>query len=92
MFFKPDTSSLLSKHLTADIWNEYKGVDGFRQCIFSGVSNQESSVGVYAGASSHYTDFKKLFDPIVNEYHSHRADVKHVSDMKADVVKSDFTP
>lgn len=97
MFFKPDTSSLLSKHLTQAIWDEYKAVkceageSSFKQCIFSGIANQESAVGVYAGSVKDYTSFNKLYDPIITEYHGHGPDAKHTSDMKHDGITADFT-
>ena len=75
-FFKPDTNSALSRHLTQEIWNEYKdqkcdaGVT-FKTCVFSGVANLDSGIGLYAGSHHAYTKFNKLFDRVINEYHGH---------------------
>lgn len=88
-FFKADTSSALSRNLTQEIWDEYKdksckeGVT-FKTCCFSGVANQDSGIGLYAGSHDAYTTFNKLFDKVIKEYHGHDVDAKHVSDMNAD--------
>eukprot|EP00915_Cephaloidophora_sp_WS-2016_P003978 GHVH01005372.1.p1 GENE.GHVH01005372.1~~GHVH01005372.1.p1 ORF type:complete len:242 (-),score=41.96 GHVH01005372.1:655-1380(-) len=91
--FPEDTTSLLSKHLTREVWNEYKdqkdeaGVP-FKVCIFSGCKNVDSGVGVYAGSHSSYTQFHKLFDPVIEEYHGHKTTDMHVSNDEAAMVKS----
>jgi len=62
-------------------------------CVFSGVANQDSGIGVYAGSHDAYTKFNKLFDQVVLNYHKHDKDAKHVSDMSADGLENaDFTP
>lgn len=69
-FFKPDTDSALSRNMTQEIWNEYKdqscdaGVS-FKTCVFSGVANLDSGIGVYAGSKHSYTKFHKLFDKVI---------------------------
>lgn len=61
---------LLNKHLTKEVWDEYKdqkddaGVS-FKTCIFSGCQNVDSGVGVYAGSHSSYKKFNKLFDGVI---------------------------
>jgi hypothetical protein len=86
--FPQDHSSLLAKHLTEEVWNEYKdSVDdegvSFKQCIFSGCKNVDSGIGVYAGSISSYRKFSKLFDPVIQAYHGHSPTATHVSDMDA---------
>jgi len=83
--------------LTQEIWDEYKdksdasGVS-FKVCIFSGVKNLDSGIGLYAGSHDSYTTFSKLFDKVVQEYHGHAPDAKHTSDMKADDLQNaDFS-
>jgi hypothetical protein len=49
--------------------------------ILSGCQNVDSGIGVYAGSHDAYTTFNNLFEPIINEYHGHAADAKHVSNM-----------
>ena len=84
--FPADCQSLLSKHLTKDIWDKYHdkkdnaGVS-FKTCIFSGCKNVDSGIGVYAGSEQSYTAFKDFFDRIIQEYHGHGPDDRHVSDM-----------
>lgn len=69
-FFPAGTKSSLSKNLTAEIWNEYKdqkcdmGVT-FKTCIYSGVKNLDSGIGLYAGSHGAYTKFNKLFDKVI---------------------------
>ena len=88
-FFPPGTNSALSRNLTKEIWEEYKdecddcGVS-FKTCIFSGVKNLDSGIGLYAGSHNSYTKFCKLFDKVVEEYHGHGKDATHVSDMTTD--------
>ena len=88
-FFKPDTSSALSRNLNQEIWDEYKdksckeGVT-FKTCCFSGVANQDSGIGLYAGSHDSYTTFNKLFDKVIKEYHGHDVNDKHISDMNAE--------
>jgi creatine kinase/arginine kinase len=61
-------------------------------CVFSGVANQDSGIGVYAGSHDAYTKFNKLFDQVVLNYHKHDVDAKHVSDMSAEGLENaDFT-
>ena len=87
--FPAGTNSALSRNLTKEIWEEYKdqkdeaGVS-FKTCIFSGVKNLDSGIGLYAGSHNSYTKFEKLFDKVVEEYHKHGKDAKHVSDMNPD--------
>jgi arginine kinase len=87
--FPKGCGSLLSKTLTKGIWNKYKdekdasGV-GFKQCIFSGCKNTDSGIGVYAGSHDSYSKFSEMFDKIVEKYHGHKKNDKHVSDMTTD--------
>ena len=88
-FFEEGTKSQCKKCLTKEIWDEYKdqsceqGVS-FKMCVFSGIANQDSGIGVYAGSHDAYTKFNKLFDQVVLNYHGHDTDAKHVSDMSAE--------
>ena len=84
--FPEGTTSLLSKHLTKDIWEKYhdkvdaNGVS-FKTCIFSGCKNVDSGIGVYAGSADSYTAFKDFFDKIIFDYHGHTPSDIHVSNM-----------
>ena len=92
-FFTPECKSELKKCLTKEIWEEYKdkscaeGVT-FKTCIFSGVKNQDSGIGIYAGSQDSYTTFNKLFDQCVTNYHKHAPDAVHTSDMTADGIEN----
>jgi len=76
LFPAGSTDSALSRNLTEEIWNEYKnkydeaGVS-FKTCVFSGVKNLDSGIGLYAGDHSSYRVFNKLFDKVIQEYHGH---------------------
>lgn len=96
-FFKPDTNSALSRNLTQEIWNEYKdqscasGVS-FKICVFSGVANLDSGIGIYAGSHDSYTKFNKIFDKVIEEYHGHGPKAKHQSCMDASgITNADFS-
>lgn len=88
-FFLEGTKSSLSRNMTKEIWEEYKdqscdsGVT-FKTCIFSGIKNQDSGIGLYAGSHQAYTKFDKLFDKVVEEYHGHGKEATHKSDMTSE--------
>jgi len=87
--FPADCKSLVSKHLTKDIWEKYHdksdacGVS-FKTCVFSGCQNVDSGIGCYAGSEDSYKTFNSFFDKIIQEYHNHSPTDNHVSDMNAD--------
>merc|ERR1711934_351829 len=96
-FFTPECKSELKKCLTKEIWEEYKdqscsqGVT-FKTCIFSGIKNQDSGIGIYAGSHDAYKCFNKLFDQCITNYHKHGPDASHISDMTADGIENaDFS-
>lgn len=96
-FFTPECKSELKKCLTKEIWEEYKdkscsqGVT-FKTCIFSGVKNQDSGIGIYAGSHDAYKCFNKLFDQCITNYHKHGPDAKHTSDMTSEGIENaDFS-
>ena len=84
--FPPGTTSLLSKCLTKEIWDQLqdkKDASGvsFRQAILSGCQNVDSGIGVYAGSHDSYTTFAPLMDKIIEQYHGHAKGARHISDM-----------
>lgn len=85
-FFPAGTKSEVCKCLTKEIWEEYKdqscnkGVT-FKTCIFSGVKNLDSGIGLYAGSHDSYTKFNKLFDKVIENYHGHAPGAIHTSEM-----------
>ena len=86
--FPEGTKSLLSKYLTRQIWNQLKDKKdkygfSFREVIFSGAKNTDSGIGCYAGSEDSYTTFAPFFDKIIEDYHKHGKDAKHVANMKA---------
>mgnify|MGYP006093354077 CR=1 FL=1 len=90
--FPAGNKSLLCKFLTKDIYNKYKGKKdkagvSFEQMILSGSQNIDSGIGLYAGSHDSYTTFSDLFDKVIEEYHGHKKDGKHVSNMDATKLK-----
>lgn len=72
--------------MNKQIWEQLKDAKDkhgftFKQAIFSGSKWTESGVGVYAGSHDSYYAFAPLFDKIIQQYHGHSKDAKHVSDM-----------
>ena len=93
--FPADCKSLLCKYLTPEIYNKYKGLKdkagvSFEQMILSGAQNVDSGIGLYAGSHDSYTTFADLFDKVIEDYHKHGKDAKHISDM--DYTKLDCPP
>jgi len=96
-FFTDASKSSLKRNLTAEIWNEYRdqvdeaGVT-FKTMIFSGIKNQDSGIGLYAGSHNSYTKFNKLFDKVIEEYHGHAPNATHTSCMDATTLtNADFS-
>lgn len=91
--FPKDCKSEVCKCLTKEIWEEYKdqsdecGVT-FKTCIFSGVKNIDSGIGAYAGSHNSYTKFNKLFDKIIENYHGHKPEDSHVSEMTSEGIEN----
>lgn len=61
------TKSLVSKYVTPDLFNKFKGKKdkagvSFEQMILSGCQNIDSGIGVYAGSHDSYTTMGELFD------------------------------
>ena len=84
--FPPGTKSLLSKYLTPEVYNKYRGRKdaagvSFEQMILSGAQNVDSGIGVYAGSHDSYYSFDGLFDKIIEHYHKHGKTDKHISNM-----------
>lgn len=86
--FRSECSSLLCRFLTEQMFNELKDKvtsTGFTlsQAIKSGVLNQDSHIGVYAGDADSYSLFSPLFDPIIEEYHGFSDTDVHQSNLAA---------
>ena len=82
------TNSALAKSLNKEVWDSCHGKKddagvSFETCILSGCQNVDSGIGAYAGSHSSYKTFAPLFDQIIDQYHKHGKDAKHVSCMDA---------
>jgi len=85
----PTCKSMLCKYLTQDVFNQLKDkktANNFTllQAINSGVENEDSGIGVYAGDEESYSTFASLFDPIIEEYHGFSKTDKHKSNLRVD--------
>jgi len=49
--------------------------------IFSGCKNVDSGIGIYAGSYDAYYQFSDIFDKIIEDYHQHPKNAKHISNM-----------
>jgi len=72
--FTDGCASLLKKHLTKEIWEELQGrrtASGytFTDLIRSGVEQEDSSIGMYAGDAASYDLYAPLLDPVLLDYH-----------------------
>ena len=79
--------SLVKKYLTEEIWNKYKDhktkTCGFtlKQCVICALDLDNQHCGIYAGDHDSYTDFKDLFEPLIQDYHGLKDGFAHKSDM-----------
>ena len=85
---------LLKKYLTRKVFDtlkDKKTSGGFTliNLINSGLTNLDSSNGVYAGDEESYSVFAPLLNPIIEEYHSpYKLSDGHTSDMNPELVES----
>ena len=86
--FTKENTSLMSKHLSEDIFDKLKTLKTsntvtLEQAINSGIKNPDSGIGIYAGDEESYSVFEDLFDPIIKEYHGFSKNNKHQSNLNA---------
>ena len=86
--FPEGVKSSVARFNTKDIWDQLKDKEDekgvpYKLCIFSGCKNVDSGIGVYAGSHDSYKTFAPLMDKIIEDYHGHKKEDKHVSDMDA---------
>lgn len=72
--FSETCRSLLKRYLTEEIWQQLANTEtangySFAQAIRSGVEQQDSSIGIYAGDEESYQLFAPLLGPIIHAYH-----------------------
>ena len=77
---------MLMKCLTRKVWEQCKDRKDsagftFKQAIFSGAKWVESGVGVYAGSHDSYYAFAPFMDKLIEAYHGHGPNDKHISSM-----------
>ncbi|XP_068214770.1 arginine kinase-like [Palaemon carinicauda] len=74
LFSNTDSSSLLKKYLTQEVFDNIKNRTTssgatLHDCVKSGFANPDSHIGLYAPDAESYACFKELFDPVIDEYH-----------------------
>ena len=89
--FPKKCTSLLSKYLTQEVFEELKNrqtANGFtlENAINSGIQNLDSGIGVYAGDAESYELFAPLFDKIIEDYHGFSSNSTHKSNLAIDEV------
>ncbi|XP_028407759.1 arginine kinase-like [Dendronephthya gigantea] len=95
--FPTGTKSLMARFNTREIWKKYhdkKDAYGlpYKLCVFSGIKNLDSGVGVYASSHDSYRTFSELMDQVIEAYHKHKPGDKHISDMDANKLKCPLLP
>lgn len=83
--FDYKSRSLLKKYLTPELFDRLKTLKtkkgfSFGHLVNSGLLNQDSSIGVYAGDAESYTVFAELLTPVINEYHGYSETGHHGRD------------
>ncbi|XP_076664401.1 arginine kinase [Andrena cerasifolii] len=73
-FAKTDSTSMLKKHLTQEVFDQLKtrmtrNGSTLMDVIQSGLMNPDSNVGLYAADQEAYSVFSALFNPVIEEYH-----------------------
>ena len=86
--FPEGTKSSVARFNTHDVWSKLKDKKdaynvSYKLCIFSGCKNVDSGIGVYAGSHDSYKTFAPLMDKVIEDYHGHKPEDTHVSDMDA---------
>ncbi|OQR85932.1 creatine kinase, mitochondrial precursor [Thraustotheca clavata] len=84
--FTPAHRSLMSKHLTREIYAKLKDVKtstGYtlERAIQTGVDNPHLGVGITAGDEESYVLFKEIFDPVIEGWHGYKKDAVHKRDL-----------
>lgn len=86
--FADENKSYMRKALTPELFEKLKdhktatGGWTLARAINTGIVNQDSLVGCHAGDAESYTDFRELFDPVIEAYHGgYTPDRKHVTDL-----------
>lgn len=84
--------SLMKKHLTDEVYAELKNLktkSGYTlaMAINSGVQNEDSGIGIYAGDEESYELFSPIFDPIIKEYHGFSKSGKHKTSLHAEELR-----
>merc|ERR1711893_30423 len=89
----PDLSwhnNRMADHLTPAIYSKLRGKKTsngrtFDQCIQTGVDNPGypsfKTFGLVAGDEESYALYSDLFDLLIEDYHGHKAEAKHVTDL-----------
>ncbi len=88
--FSKENKSLVKKYLTKTLFNRLKTKktsSGFTllHAIQSGIINQDSAIGIYAGNAEAYQVFAKIFNPVILDYHSFSPYACHTSDLSPDL-------
>ncbi|CAL4108180.1 unnamed protein product, partial [Meganyctiphanes norvegica] len=90
--------SLVAKYVTPENWKQLcqhaTAKSGFTldRAIACSVEFDNQHCGIYAGDHDSYTDFAKVFDPIIQEYHGVDPQAKHTTDMDIEKIQGNIEP
>ncbi len=84
--------SLMKKYLSDEVYGELKSLktkSGYTidMAINSGVKNEDSGIGIYAGDTESYELFGAIFNPIIEEYHGFGKKDKHKTSLHVEDLK-----
>ncbi|CAA6801631.1 MAG: Putative ATP:guanido phosphotransferase YacI (EC [uncultured Sulfurovum sp.] len=84
--FSKENNSLAKKYLTKEVFETIKDKKtslgyGLERLIHSGLNNDDSEIGVYAGDKESYSTFSLLISPIIESYHGFTTSSLHKSNM-----------
>lgn len=86
--FDATSKSLVKKHLSQECYSRLKFLvtdNGYTlgKAIKSGITNPDSSIGIYAGDAQSYELFSEVFSPIIEEYHRFAEGQCHLPDFSS---------
>jgi len=88
------SKSLTAKYCTEAVFDKMaplktKNEQDFSMVINSAVQNLDSGIGCYAPTTDAYDVYSGFFDKVIEDYHGHKVDDKHQTDLKAENLKGD---
>merc|ERR1712106_1071636 len=92
------TKSMVAKYIDFDVWKdlceEVTATSAFtlRKAISCSVMFSNQTCGIYTGDGESYVIFKRVFDPIIQEYHGIVSNYTYSSDMDSSKITVNINP